>query len=201
MGGDHSRSDSEGEATGLGLGRMLGFELGLGVLALLLAWAFGVSFAGQFGGGWAGTLLFGMLGTVPMLALLVGLECSNAAWVEALRGFVRRHLIPLFQGVGPSGVFLLALSAGVCEELLFRGVIQTGLAGPFGPWPALLLASLLFGLAHAMTRAYFVLTTVMGLYLGLLQIWTGSLLVPMLVHFLYDWVALAWLLRGRRVAP
>ena len=67
----------------------------------------------------------------------------------------------------------------------------------FGLWPALLLASLLFGLAHAMTLTYLVLATLMGLYLGALYAWTDQLLAPMLTHFLYDWAALAWLLRKR----
>ena len=73
-------------------------------------------------------------------------------------------------------------------------MVQSGLAGIAGPGIALVIASLLFGVAHALTPAYFVLATLIGFYLGGLYIATGNLLVPVLVHFLYDWLALAWLL-------
>nr|WP_239056945.1 CPBP family intramembrane glutamic endopeptidase [Wenzhouxiangella limi] len=92
---------------------------------------------------------------------------------------------------------MVALLAGVGEELLFRGVIQGGLDGVIGPWPALALASLLFGAMHALSRAYFVLATVMGLYMGLVYLWTGNLLIPILIHFLYDWVVLRYYLASR----
>jgi len=181
----------------LTLGGMLGFEVGLGVLALALAWSFGVSILAAFDGLWLPGLIWGVFATAPMLLLLVGLERSRAGWVVELRKFVEQKLVPLFAGIGPVGIFLVALSAGIFEELLFRAVIQQGLENAFGLWPALLLASLLFGLAHAMTWAYLVLATLMGLYLGALYAWTDQLLAPMLTHFLYDWAALAWLLRKR----
>ena len=38
----------------------------------------------------------------------------------------------------------------------------------------------------------------MGFYLGWLYQATGNLLVPIMVHFLYDWVVLEWYLRGRQ---
>jgi membrane protease YdiL (CAAX protease family) len=175
------------------LGGMLGFEAGLGVLAVVLAWAFGVSILAAFGGDWVQGLIWGVLATGPMLVMLVGLERSQAAWVVELRAFVEQRLVPLFEGIGPVGIFLVALSAGVFEELLFRAVIQQGLSDWLGVWPALILASVLFGLVHAMTLSYFILATFMGLYLGGLYVWTDQLLAPMLTHFLYDWAALAWL--------
>ena len=63
---------------------------------------------------------------------------------------------------------------------------------------ALLLASLLFGLAHAITRTYVVLATVFGIYLGWLWTASGNLLVPIVAHALYDFVALSALVRAER---
>ncbi len=177
------------------LSRMLGFELALGVIALVLAWLFGVSLAAAFAGPWLQAVTYGVLATVPLLLMMVWFDVSQASWVVALRTFVEQKLVPLFDGIGAAGIFLIALFAGVFEELLFRGVIQNGLDGAIGLWPALMLTSLLFGLAHAMTWSYFFLTAVMGLYLGGLYAWTDQLLVPILAHFLYDWAALTWLLR------
>lgn len=175
---------------------MLIFELGLGVLALGLAWLFGLR-------PWLElrpdirALLLGLLTLVPMLLGFYWMTVSQAAWVTELKSFVERLVVPVFNKIGAFGIFLVSLGAGVFEELLFRGVIQAGLAGPLGLWGALVVASLLFGLAHAMTVTYFVITFFMGIYLGLAYHWSGSLLVPMLAHFLYDWLALHYYLRKR----
>ena len=60
----------------------------------------------------------------------------------------------------------------------------------------LVAGSLIFGVLHTVTRAYAVLATLMGLYLGGLLLVTDSLLVPMLVHAVYDAVAFLILVRG-----
>lgn len=175
----------------------LGFEGGLAVLALALALIFGLA-------PWltielsAEALGLSVAATAPLVAAVLALMQVQWDWVRKLRGIVEDHLLPLFTNAGPVAVLAVAAAAGVGEELLFRGVIQAGLEGLIGPAAALAAASLLFGLAHALTAAYFFLTLLMGLYLGWLYQATGNLLVPMMVHFLYDWIVLAWYLRGAR---
>ena len=65
----------------------------------------------------------------------------------------------------------VAVTAAVCEELLYRGfllaVVEIVLPG-VPPWPALFGAAGLFGFAH------------------LLYVATGSLLVPVLLHLVLD---------------
>jgi len=169
----------------------LGFEAGLGVVALLLALLFGLEpwltlrFTPE-------ALLHSLLGTVAMTAAMLTLMQMRWAWIQELERIVRDVLLPLFRNAGPIALGVISLAAGVGEELLFRGVIQLGLTGPVGPTAALLLASFLFALAHAVTIGYFGITFVMGLYLGWLYQATDNLLVPILVHFLYDWVVLSW---------
>jgi membrane protease YdiL (CAAX protease family) len=95
--------------------------------------------------------------------------------------------------VRPASLFqlaVLAAGAGIGEEALFRGWLQPALADATSPALGLVLASLLFGLAHALTALYAVLATLIGLYLGLLDLATGNLLVPILVHSVYDFIAL-----------
>jgi membrane protease YdiL (CAAX protease family) len=75
------------------------------------------------------------------------------------------------------------------------------LAGWLGPWAALALVSVLFGLVHPITPAYAVLATLAGAYLGWAYLASGNLLVPVLAHALYDFTALVYLLRGPRQAP
>ncbi len=107
-----------------------------------------------------------------------------------------------FRAVAPSNCALIAAAAGLGEELLFRGLLQHGLAGwlapPWGVWIALLAASLAFGCCHLLSTTYAVLAALIGLYLGLLLMFSGSLLAPALAHGLYDFVALVYLLRDAR---
>lgn len=80
------------------------------------------------------------------------------------------------------------------EEYLFRAVIQGRLRGSFGAQAALPLASLLFGSLHlgnvvgspATVLAWTLLITGVGVILGLLYERTGTLVVPVAVHALYD---------------
>lgn len=60
---------------------------------------------------------------------------------------------------------------------------------------ALILAAVAFGAAHLITWTYAVVTTIIGAYLGLLWIWTGNLLTPMVTHAVYDFIALVYFLR------
>jgi membrane protease YdiL (CAAX protease family) len=52
-----------------------------------------------------------------------------------------------------------------------------------------------FGFMHAVSPAYFVVATVMGLYLGALYHFTGNLVLASLVHAIYDWIAIEMVLR------
>jgi len=101
----------------------------------------------------------------------------------------------LFAQSTPLELALVALAAGLGEELLFRGALQSLAELWMSPLVALAMVSLLFGLAHALSATYFVLATVVGAYLGWLALATGSLVPPILAHALYDLLALGVLLR------
>jgi membrane protease YdiL (CAAX protease family) len=150
-------------------------------------------------------VLGGLLATVPLVAALLLLGRRRPGWFDDVERLVRPLIGMLFRGRGAGPVVLVAALAGLGEELLFRGVLQVWLADGFGGSAGLLLASVIFGMAHALSRAYFLLATAMGLYLGGLFALTGSLLLPVIVHAVYDAVAIALLLRppqgGREEAP
>lgn len=81
----------------------------------------------------------------------------------------------------------LSFTAGICEELLFRGYLVWVLKAWLGLWPAAAVSMVLFGLGHAYqgwkfgVRAFFA-----GVVLGLLALATGSILPGMLLHALAD---------------
>jgi uncharacterized protein len=85
---------------------------------------------------------------------------------------------------------LVGVTAGVCEEWLYRGFLLAVVAAIGGglPTPALVaIGALAFGLAHAYQGVAGIVTTgvlggvMAGLYLG-----TGSLLLPVVLHALTD---------------
>jgi membrane protease YdiL (CAAX protease family) len=84
----------------------------------------------------------------------------------------------------------LSLSAGVTEELTYRGllVLALSLAVPDLPHGAVVaVAAVLFGLAHWYQGWLGVLTTgVVGAAFTQLYLSTGSLLLPMVLHVLVD---------------
>ena len=133
-----------------------------------------------------------------MLPLVGGLVwCLRTSWPPVVRLIERidAEVAPLFQGIGPFGLALLAALAGLGEEALFRGVAQPWLAGLLSPWPAVALTSLAFGLLHPVSLAYAILAAMAGAYFGALVVLSGNLLVPVVAHAGYDLVALLVLAR------
>ena len=83
----------------------------------------------------------------------------------------------------------VALTAGVAEEVVFRGFLLVYLTDvltvPLGA--AMVVSAALFGLAHSYQGAVGVLLTgLAGYWLAGLYVLTGSLLLPAVVHALVD---------------
>jgi membrane protease YdiL (CAAX protease family) len=138
-----------------------------------------------------------LLATLPPLALMFLL--GGAPW-EPFQRIMREldeSLLPLFRNCSPLELALIALAAGVGEEALFRGAIQAGLGQLATPMVGLVVASVLFGLVHFITRTYAILAGLIGLYLGILFLVFDNLLVPIVVHATYDFVALSFWLHSR----
>jgi hypothetical protein len=129
---------------------------------------------------------------------------------------VDEMLVPLFRQCTAAEMAIISLLAGLGEELLFRGVFQASIAhwaedyggtalflgGTAADWFAVAVAAVIFGLAHSINLPYAVLAGLVGLYLGWLWMVSGSLLLPIATHALYDFLALLYLvkIRGPRLA-
>jgi membrane protease YdiL (CAAX protease family) len=172
------------------------FEGSLSLLALLLGWLLKQPTWSAVELNLSGVGL-GVAATMPMLAgFLLALWLPLAPLKRLLRVF-EEFGQPFFAPCTIFDLALLSIVAGIGEELLFRGVVQGVLDRWCGMWVALPAASVLFGLLHALTPTYAVLATVAGLYLGGVWIVTGNLLVVIVAHALYDFIALTYLLRVR----
>ncbi|PQO39857.1 CPBP family intramembrane metalloprotease [Bremerella cremea] len=148
------------------------------------------------------SLGLGALGTIPLLIAFMAMQYSSFSSLDDLQEYMDRYIAPLFREATIFELGLVSLAAGLGEEALFRGVIQTFLqqlmgsgAGPVVP---IALTSLLFGVVHYMTKEYFIIASIMGAYLGIWFWWTGDIIVPIVIHALYDWFALVYM---RQTSP
>ena len=85
---------------------------------------------------------------------------------------------------------LLALTAGFCEELIFRGYLQRQFAALTGSVAGgMILQGIAFGLGHGYQGwKLMLIITIFGIMFGLLANWRRSLRPGMLAHFLQDGV-------------
>jgi membrane protease YdiL (CAAX protease family) len=175
-------------------------ELGLGLVALVLGRLIGIPVEDSVT--WrSDALAIGFWVALPMLATFwLLLRYENTRPLAEIRRVLDAALMPLLRGSSLVERIVLCASAGLGEELLFRGLIQNALTTSLGQATGLVLASLAFGLAHPITRTYVALATVYGMYLGWAWIASGNLLVVIVAHGSYDLVAIEWLLRqGPRI--
>src|SRR5262249_55630916 len=107
---------------------------------------------------------------------------------------------PTFRHCTLAELAAVSVAAGIGEEMLFRGVLQALFTRWLGTWTGVVLASLLFGLLHPITALYVVLAAICGVYIGMCWIATDNLLVVMVAHALYDFIALTYLLKSKSPA-
>lgn len=182
-------------------------ELGLGVAALVLGWLVGPWPHETLVGSKAGVgelgraAAWGLIATVPLAVGLWWADRSRWAPLVQLGELVRCRLVPYFAPLSVWQLLLISLAAGLGEELLFRGWLQMAVVQwwPYtgGREMGLITAALLFGICHWLSGTYAVLATLMGLYMGVLFIWSDHLLPPIITHGAYDFWALLYLTRIR----
>jgi membrane protease YdiL (CAAX protease family) len=170
------------------------FEMLLLAAAALLAWVFNLPLLADFDWelrdvAWAGGAL------LPLLVMFAWMLKTRWPALVQIRQFIEREALPILGKWSVWQLGVISLLAGLGEEALFRSVTQGGLSRALGTMPTLLIASAGFGLAHMITRAYAVLAGAVGLYLGSIWLLSGNLLVPILVHALYDFAALIYFCR------
>ncbi|GJL90787.1 CPBP family intramembrane glutamic endopeptidase [Hyphococcus sp.] len=141
-------------------------------------------------------ILIGVIATAPLVGFLYWF--SNTT-LNRFASF-RRSQIKFFSEIGfaftPPRIAAMAIGAGIAEELLFRGVLQSWI-GNFAPAViAIVISNMLFGMMHMRTLLYAIIAGLVGAYLGILYALTDNLLAPMVTHAIYDAVALEYTRRA-----
>lgn len=166
---------------------LIPFTTGLAAIPLLYAWFRGLSIRETFsfrvpaprklGGGLL--LCLGLFLLVYIASGIAGFIFPEAGKEGALRDIAVAG-IPVWYGL----LVIVALPA-ICEELLFRGFVQSGLAGVAGRTWTLLVSGTLFGLMHAdPLRLPF--TVAVGVALAFALRESRSVWVPLVMHGTYN---------------
>jgi membrane protease YdiL (CAAX protease family) len=83
--------------------------------------------------------------------------------------------------------FGLSITAGIVEEILYRGFAIWYLALVMPVWAAIVVSAIAFGLGHSYQGVGGVArVTLIGLAFGAFYVFTGSIWLPMLAHALLD---------------
>ncbi|MEM8771101.1 MAG: CPBP family intramembrane glutamic endopeptidase [Pseudomonadota bacterium] len=162
---------------------------GMGVIAYALSALFGVSLNDQFSLSVKDALL-GIAATAPPALLLLFIMRTKNPFLVSFRKRQIEYFAELPFSFSPLFIITASVAAGIFEEMLFRGFLQTTLALYMPLAAAILLSNIVFGLLHWNSAFTAALTGLVGVYLGVIFAVTGNLLTVMIAHGLYDILAM-----------
>jgi membrane protease YdiL (CAAX protease family) len=126
-------------------------------------------------------------------AFLKEMEAGMKAKEEQLK--VLTEYLTKFDSLGALlfGMVIIAVLPAICEELLFRGVLQQELIRWFkNPHVGIILASFIFGAIHFQFYGLFP-RMALGMVLGYLYYWSKNIWVPIVGHFMNNGFTLLFL--------
>ncbi len=175
------------------------FEGSLIILAVILGWLCNtLPFAGLHFS--ESDLLVGLLGTLPLLIIFLALQHLPHPAIQEIRALLENTFGANLGPLHWTDLLILAGIAGFSEEVLFRGVLQPWLESIWNLTGGLILSNLIFALVHAVTPLYALLALLIGIYLGLSLDYQGerNLLIPIVIHSVYDFAAFMVILHNYR---
>ncbi len=108
--------------------------------------------------------------------------------------------IPVAESLGEYviNILVIGLTAGVAEEVFFRGFILKGYEG-FGQRKAIIISALLFGIFHFNIQN-FIGPVFLGLVFGYMAVRTGSIIAPIAGHFINNAVSVTFMFAAGMVS-
>lgn len=174
------------------------------VSSIASLWLLALATAGAAFAGGPGISRLG-LQAVPLttsLLLAAGMTAAGVGLLFAFKaaGFreagILRQLLPVT--IPERALFVgVAITAGICEELIFRGFLMTALTQSSGsPVLAAVISSGAFGVLHAYQRPPGALrAAIIGCVLASSVVMTGSIYAAIIAHIAIDLLSGLWLAR------
>ncbi len=150
-------------------------------------------------GKWFVLALLVIITAIPCINLLASLNekivfPESLSWLEskfrtsedAARDMIESFLKVDYIGGLLFNIFMIAILPAIGEELIFRGVVQK----IFIRWTnnihaGIIITGLLFSMMHMQFYGFFP-RWLLGIMLGYMLVWSGSIWVPIFVHFIYN---------------
>ena len=155
-------------------GRLLGIGAGLGVTTIVVS--------------------------LTVVSILVGLSGNDAAPEQLLTGDVMGSPLQILLAV-----LIAVVLAPLAEELVFRGLLHRNLRRRMRIVPATLISSVLFAIVHVEVvfsqPIALVGLTLAGAVMAIAYERTGSLVVPVVIHAVYNATTLVALIVTSRLDP
>lgn len=135
---------------------------------------------------WLGLAVSGLFGAI----FIGGLQWLNLRRIGKMEGETPELLRKLANRLLPVNLLeylpysALAITAGVCEEFVYRGFVIAAFSKVGLPlWLVVIASSTLFGLAHAYQgRSGIISTGIFGVLLAIGRLWLGSVVPVMVWH-------------------
>jgi len=131
----------------------------------------------------------------------VELRYLRFLWLPVLFLFIHILLV-LFAGLPPTLVLMFVLintlMVGICEELMFRGILFHGASSSFGIWRAVWITTIIFGAIHVLSgfvsgdfntsilQAFYAF--MFGFYMVALRIRLDTIIPGIIIHWLWDYL-------------
>lgn len=127
---------------------------------------------------------------VEYIALVNQKMAGGDGWMKEMEEEAMRQVKFMLQDRTPlelaKNLFFIAVFAGVGEELFFRGILQRMFIRTTGSaWAGIIITAIIFSALHFQFFG-FLPRMFLGVLLGAIYWFSGSLWVAILAHFLYD---------------
>lgn len=189
----------EGQVAAVLGANAVGLFLGMGLIALILA-RFHASRTGAYLRLRKPDLTALVLALVGLVALTPVVQWAGSInemvqLPEFLQGLEEMQMELLNQVLKGEvnvvlSLLLVAVTPALCEEVFFRGYLQRNLERSFGAAWGIFFAGFVFGLFHLRMTQLLPLS-ILGIYLAYLAWRTGSLWIPIVIHFANNAFAVA----------
>ena len=130
--------------------------------------------------GWKNYLLAIAIGIIALFALQPLISMFDRLWITL--GYTINDLSITNFGMFVLFIFVSAVTPAICEEIIFRGMILSGLRTKFNDIVSISLSAVMFALMHNSLQQ-FIYPFLLGLILGWLYLRTGSIIASILAHF------------------
>jgi membrane protease YdiL (CAAX protease family) len=122
------------------------------------------------------------------------LVAVNGTYHDALRRYLSleptHDVIVAATGITPLVVIAYCVQPAIVEELFFRYLTLDTLRGVMPVHQAVFISSLMFGMAHIGVPLSVPMLILVGVPLGYARVLSGSMALPMLIHFLHNAIIL-----------